>query len=156
MAPCILVYIYIYTIRSSISRTFSRYSILTMAASGFSETSVIIYQTTRRYISGNLQIDKIQNLSSPKSSDVINRNVIMSRQPFVGPWAFASVPDPILSRTAHATHLYPQKLAVTSPTSGGRSVGIVRSRTKAAELVSYTVSRTPQTWDQPVARHRTT
>ena len=36
-------------------------------------------------------------------------------------------------------HLYPQKLALTSPTGGGRSVGIVRSRTKAAEfsLVSY-------------------
>jgi hypothetical protein len=30
--------------------------------------------------------------------------------------------------------LYPRKLAVTSPTSGGRSVGIVRSRTKAAEF----------------------
>jgi hypothetical protein len=29
--------------------------------------------------------------------------------------------------------LYPQKLALTSPTSGGRSVGIVRSRTKATE-----------------------
>jgi hypothetical protein len=27
--------------------------------------------------------------------------------------------------------LYPQKLALTSPKSGGRSVGIVRSRTKA-------------------------
>jgi hypothetical protein len=27
--------------------------------------------------------------------------------------------------------LYPQQLALTSPTSGGRSVGIVRSRTKA-------------------------
>jgi hypothetical protein len=32
--------------------------------------------------------------------------------------------------------LYPQKLAITSPTSGGRSVGIVRSRAKATELVS--------------------
>jgi hypothetical protein len=32
--------------------------------------------------------------------------------------------------------LYPQKLALTSPTSGGRSVGIVRSRTIATELVS--------------------
>jgi UbiD family decarboxylase len=29
--------------------------------------------------------------------------------------------------------LYPQKLALTSPTSGGRSVGIVRSRTQATE-----------------------
>jgi hypothetical protein len=32
--------------------------------------------------------------------------------------------------------LYLQKLALTSPTSGGRSVGIVRSRTKDTELVS--------------------
>jgi hypothetical protein len=30
--------------------------------------------------------------------------------------------------------LYPKKLAVTSPTSGGRSVDIVRSRTKATEF----------------------
>jgi hypothetical protein len=32
--------------------------------------------------------------------------------------------------------LYPQKLALTSPTSGGRSVGIVCLRTKATEFVS--------------------
>jgi hypothetical protein len=31
--------------------------------------------------------------------------------------------------------LYPQKLAITSPTSGGRSVGIVRLRSKATESV---------------------
>ena len=37
--------------------------------------------------------------------------------------------------TRCATPLYPQKLALTSPTSGGRSVGIVRSRTKATEFV---------------------
>jgi hypothetical protein len=30
--------------------------------------------------------------------------------------------------------LYPQKLALTSPTSGGHSVGIVRSRTQTTEL----------------------
>jgi hypothetical protein len=30
--------------------------------------------------------------------------------------------------------LYPQKLALTSPTNGGRWVGIVRSRTKATEF----------------------
>ena len=35
----------------------------------------------------------------------------------------------------HVTPLYPQKLALTSPTGGGRSVGIVRSRTKATELL---------------------
>jgi hypothetical protein len=33
--------------------------------------------------------------------------------------------------------LYPQKLATTSPRSGGRSVGIVRSRTQTMELVIY-------------------
>jgi hypothetical protein len=37
------------------------------------------------------------------------------------------------------TPLYPQKLALTSPTGGGRSVGIVRSRTKATEF-SFLVS----------------
>jgi hypothetical protein len=31
--------------------------------------------------------------------------------------------------------LYPQKLALTSPTRGGRPVGIVRTRTQATELV---------------------
>jgi hypothetical protein len=31
--------------------------------------------------------------------------------------------------------LYPQKLAITSPTSGGRSVGIVRSRTQTMQFV---------------------
>jgi hypothetical protein len=36
------------------------------------------------------------------------------------------------SRSPRGT-LYPQKLALTSPTSGGRSVGIVRSRTLATE-----------------------
>ena len=34
----------------------------------------------------------------------------------------------------HVTPLDPQKLALTSPTGGGRSVGIVRSRTKATEF----------------------
>jgi len=37
----------------------------------------------------------------------------------------------------HVTPLYPQKLALTSPTGGGRSVGIVRVRTKATEFVYY-------------------
>jgi len=35
----------------------------------------------------------------------------------------------------HVTPLYPQKLALTTPTGGGRSVGIVRVRTKATEYV---------------------
>jgi len=39
------------------------------------------------------------------------------------------------------TPLYPQKLALTSPTSGGRSVGIVRSRTKATEVFFMVLAR---------------
>ena len=34
----------------------------------------------------------------------------------------------------HVTPLYPQKLALISPTGGGRSVGIVRVRTRATEF----------------------
>ena len=34
----------------------------------------------------------------------------------------------------HMTPLYPQKLELTSPTGGGRSVGIVRVRTKTMEF----------------------
>ena len=37
----------------------------------------------------------------------------------------------------HVTPLYPQKLALTSPTGGGPSVGIVRSRTKATEFLVF-------------------
>jgi hypothetical protein len=35
----------------------------------------------------------------------------------------------------HATHLYPQELALTPLTCGGRSVDIVRLRTKATEFI---------------------
>jgi hypothetical protein len=41
-----------------------------------------------------------------------------------------------IRRADNATPLYPQKLAVTSPTSGGRSVGIVRWQTKGTGFVS--------------------
>jgi hypothetical protein len=37
----------------------------------------------------------------------------------------------------YATPLYAQKLALPSPTSGGRSVGIVRSWTQATEFVLF-------------------
>jgi hypothetical protein len=73
----------------------------------------------------------------------------------------------------HADNVPPrilQKLPLTSPTSGGRSVGIVRSRTKDTEfnspllgfgcffsfLIHYTVGRIPWTGDQPVASPRRT
>jgi hypothetical protein len=35
------------------------------------------------------------------------------------------------------TPFYPQKLALTSPTTSGRSVGIFRSRTQASELLVF-------------------
>ena len=38
------------------------------------------------------------------------------------------------------TPLYPQNLALTSQTGGGRSVGIVRVRTKATEFIEYMFS----------------
>jgi len=37
----------------------------------------------------------------------------------------------------HVTPFYPQKLALTSPTGGGLSVGIVRVRTKSTEFLVY-------------------
>ena len=42
----------------------------------------------------------------------------------------------------HVAPLYPQKLALNSPTGGGRSVGIVRSRTKATEFFFESELRT--------------
>jgi hypothetical protein len=41
----------------------------------------------------------------------------------------------------HTTPLYPQKFALTSSTGGGRSVGIILSRTKATELLSGEVAK---------------
>jgi hypothetical protein len=43
-----------------------------------------------------------------------------------------------IHRADYATTLYPKNLALTSPAIGGRSVGIVRSRTKATELFLVT------------------
>jgi len=48
----------------------------------------------------------------------------------------------------HVTPLYPQKLALTSPTGGGRSVGIVRVRTKATEFSLVTGLLMPQKFAQ--------
>jgi hypothetical protein len=42
------------------------------------------------------------------------------------------------SRRSHGT-LYPQRLALTSPTSGGRSVGVVLSRTQAKEFSFFSL-----------------
>ena len=48
----------------------------------------------------------------------------------------------------HVIPLYPQKLALTSPTGGGRSVGIVRVRTKATEFVFFGSDLRLTRWDQ--------
>jgi len=42
--------------------------------------------------------------------------------------------EAVYSVSAVYVCIYPQKLALTSPTGGGRSVGLVRLRTKATEL----------------------
>jgi hypothetical protein len=42
-----------------------------------------------------------------------------------------------IRRADYATPPYPQKLALSSPTSGGRSVGIVCSRIQATEFVLF-------------------
>ena len=49
----------------------------------------------------------------------------------------------------HVTPLYPRKLALTSPTGGGRSVGIVRGRTKATEF-RFSLSKTNVILDELV------
>jgi hypothetical protein len=41
-----------------------------------------------------------------------------------------------IQQAHHATPYIRKKKALTSPTNGGRSVGIVRSRTKAADLLA--------------------
>jgi hypothetical protein len=40
-----------------------------------------------------------------------------------------------IRQAVHVVPLYPQKLALTSPISGGHSVGIVHSRTQAMEFL---------------------
>ena len=52
----------------------------------------------------------------------------------------------------HVTPLYQQKLALTSPTGGGRSVGIVRVRTKATEFF-FCVNCTGGARDRPALTH---
>jgi hypothetical protein len=44
-----------------------------------------------------------------------------------------------IRRADYATTLYPRNLAVNSLTSGGRSVGVVHSWTKATEFVFFFV-----------------
>ena len=52
----------------------------------------------------------------------------------------------------HVTPLYLEGLALTSPTGGGRSVGIVRSRTKATEFSSYVRSEMDGWTDVPYSQ----
>jgi hypothetical protein len=49
----------------------------------------------------------------------------------------------------YATYVYLQKLALTSPTSGDRSVAIVRSRNKATEFFirMYVLARIDYLWE---------
>jgi hypothetical protein len=52
-----------------------------------------------------------------------------------GPHSLVSTIEELFGRKNNGSgSLYPQKLALTSSTSGGRSLGIVRSRTQATEF----------------------
>jgi hypothetical protein len=51
-----------------------------------------------------------------------------------------------IRRADYATHLYPQKLALTLPTSFDRSVGIFISRTQATEFVLFVCGKEIR-WD---------
>jgi hypothetical protein len=53
-----------------------------------------------------------------------------------GPLSLVSTTEELLGRKVAAPRgtLYPQKLAITSPTGGCRSVGIVCSRTQTMEF----------------------
>jgi hypothetical protein len=44
-----------------------------------------------------------------------------------------------IRRADHVTPLYPQKVALTSPTNGGPLIGIVHSRAEAKEFSSFLV-----------------
>jgi hypothetical protein len=55
-----------------------------------------------------------------------------------GPLSLVSTNEELLERKSSGT-LYPQTLTLTSPISGGRSIGIVRSRTQTLEFVIFTV-----------------
>ena len=59
---------------------------------------------------------------------MLNNEVVSARLPSVGPNLLEEI------ELNMVLLLYPQKLALTSPTGGGRSVGMVRSRTKATEF----------------------
>jgi hypothetical protein len=86
-----------------------------------------------------------------------------------GPLSFVSIIEELLGRKSSGSGLesreygsrdpsrwprgifYPRKVALTSPTSGGLSVGIVRSRTRATEFVLFclfvTSNHVGKAWD---------
>jgi hypothetical protein len=60
-----------------------------------------------------------------------------------------------IRRADHATPLYPQKPALTSLTSGGRSAGIVRLRTQAKEFLNFMTRISAVTRHSDSVRHLT-
>jgi hypothetical protein len=59
----------------------------------------------------------------------------------------------MIRRADYATPLFPQKLALTSLTSGGRSVGIVRSRIQATEFILLFCLVAPQLYSRGWVDH---
>jgi hypothetical protein len=63
-----------------------------------------------------------------------------------GPLSLVSTTEELLDRKVSIPPrgtIYPQKLAITSPTRGGRSVGIVRSRTQTIEFNFFLLLKSP-------------
>jgi hypothetical protein len=54
-------------------------------------------------------------------------------------------------RDGHAKPLYPQKFALTSPTSGGLPVGIVRSRTRTCYSVQDVTLLLRYLWEEDIS-----
>jgi hypothetical protein len=71
---------------------------------------------------------QLQNPKAQKAKDYIYHVLCCTELMLVCPVALG------IRCADHVTPLYSQKLALISPTGGGRSVGIVRSRTKAKEF----------------------
>jgi hypothetical protein len=91
------------------------------------------------------------------------REILYISQPYRFPWPVTGIALLFYFTTSiaaegircadHATPLYPQKLALTSPTSGGRSDGIVRLRAKDMELLLFIIITTSAAYHRLIRKN---